>query len=434
VVTVDEVQQFLRLGHEIRSFEVKGPGSLSDKGYCAKVARAAMAMGNLRDGGLVCLGIAETRMADMLPGLDPTQLIEWANYDDVTDALARYADPPVAFRPHRLTLASRREVVVIEVSEFEDVPHVCKRDYPEILQNGMTYVRPRGKPESVPVPSSTEMRELLDLAITKGVREFIRRAGAAGVQFGAVPTVEDVEREAFANEAKRAWAGSTSVMDQILSSGHTDVAIRPGPYDLNRVSPERLEPLVLENAVRLKGWPVPFFDQLNRPIRHGSWIGQDIEPRGVPHCEAWRMCTSGQFLQRRILATDLRESAQPSPNAPGATVAVAVQDVLSYLVEVAELGARLATTLECETITIAASLVRIGGRQLISGNWNRDLDHTYIVNADRLDASEVIASTRLIEDPRGAGVKITQRLLRQFGLDISEQVLLDWQEKVFDRR
>jgi len=42
VVTVDEVQQLLALGHEIRSFEVKGPGSLNDKAYCAKVARAAM--------------------------------------------------------------------------------------------------------------------------------------------------------------------------------------------------------------------------------------------------------------------------------------------------------------------------------------------------------------------------------------------------------
>src|SRR5687768_14675327 len=107
-----------------------------------------MAMGNLRDGGLVCLGIAETRMVAMLPGLDATQASEWANFDDVSDALARYADPPMAFRVRRLTLASGAEVVVIEVSEFEDVPHVCKRDYPEILQNGMTYIRPRGKPES----------------------------------------------------------------------------------------------------------------------------------------------------------------------------------------------------------------------------------------------------------------------------------------------
>jgi hypothetical protein len=111
VVTIEEVQQFLALGHEIRSVEVKGPGSLSDKDYSAKVARAAMAMGNLRDGGLVCLGIEEARMVEMLPGLDATQLRECSNFDDVSDALARYADPPVAFHLHPLTLASGARVL-----------------------------------------------------------------------------------------------------------------------------------------------------------------------------------------------------------------------------------------------------------------------------------------------------------------------------------
>jgi len=165
VVSADEIQQLLALGHEIRSFEVKSPGNLSDKAYCAKVARAAIAMGNLRDGGTICLGIDETRMVDMLPGLDLDQFGAWSNFDDVSDALARYADPAVSLRLSPLRLVSGAAVVVIEISEFEQVPHVCKRDYQDVLRDGMTYVRPRGKPRSVPVPSSAEMRELLDLAI-----------------------------------------------------------------------------------------------------------------------------------------------------------------------------------------------------------------------------------------------------------------------------
>jgi hypothetical protein len=52
VLAGDAVEQLLLLGHESRSFEVKGPGELKDKAFCAKVARAAMAMANLRDGGL----------------------------------------------------------------------------------------------------------------------------------------------------------------------------------------------------------------------------------------------------------------------------------------------------------------------------------------------------------------------------------------------
>ena len=54
---MSEVEDLFGLGHESRSFEVKGPGLLTDSAYCARVARAVMAMGNLRDGGLVCLGV-----------------------------------------------------------------------------------------------------------------------------------------------------------------------------------------------------------------------------------------------------------------------------------------------------------------------------------------------------------------------------------------
>jgi hypothetical protein len=77
-----------------------------------------------------------------------------------------------------------------------------------------------------------------------------------------------------------------------------------------------------------------------------------------------------------ILATDLSESEQLSPKRSRCLGGSRCLGRALYLVEVAELGARLATTLECETITIAASLDGISGRQLISGDWNRELDHS----------------------------------------------------------
>jgi hypothetical protein len=434
VITPDELKELLALGHETRSFEVKAPGDLSDKAYVARVARAVMAMGNLRDGGLVCLGIDDKRLIEMLPGLDAQQLAEWSNYDDVSDALARYSDPPVAFILKVFKLSSGADVVVLAVAEFEDVPHICKRDYPGVLQKGMTYVRPRGKPESVLVPSSTEMRELLDLAINKGVREFVRRAGAAGVQLTGVRSVEDVDRDAFAGEASMAWADPSPVVQQILLSGHTDVAIRPGTYDSERLSPSRLEPFVAENAVRLRGWPVPYVDHRIPVRRHGTWIGQDIEPRVVPHIEAWRLCTSGQFLHRRVLATDLRDAQELTPSSPDATGAVAVWDVLLYLVEVAEFGARMAATLDSETVAFDVTLEGVEGRELISGDWQRELHGPYVVSADRLTASDVVDSPGLLADPRATGVRLTQRVLKQFGLEVPDQVLMDWQDQIFDRK
>jgi hypothetical protein len=430
MVARDDVQQLLALGHEVRSFEVKGPGNLEDKAYCARVARAAIALGNLRDGGLICVGIDNTRMAEMLPGLSADQLKAWSDFDNVSDALARFADPPVAFRLYPIRLPTGADVVVIEVAEFEDIPHLCRRDYPGILQKGLAYIRPRGKPESVPVPSPTEMREMLDLAITKGVRDFIRRAGVAGVLLTGDRVAGEGEDGRFFREAEAAWVDSSPVAEQILRLGHTDVAIQPGPYVRDRVSPVDLEDYVSQNVVRLRGWPVPFVDSRTPVVRHGTWIGQDIGPGGVPHLEAWRACVSGQFLHRRVLATDLEESWYFRTHAQSASGAVAVWDILFYLIEVAEFAARIGTQLECATVTISVALAEIGGRQLISGSANRELNDLYVVNASRLTAAETLETARLIEDPRRAGVKITQQLLHQFGANISDQVLTDWQDQV----
>ena len=68
----------------------------------------------------------------------------------------------------------------------------------------------------------------------------------------------------------------------------------------------------------------------------------------VPHVDAWRIFTSGQFLHRRVFATDLRDASELKPEDPDATGAVAVWDVLLYLVEVAESAARMATALSLD--------------------------------------------------------------------------------------
>lgn len=434
MVTQTEVEQYLALGHEIRAFEVKGPGDLADKAFSAKVARAAMAMANLRDGGLVCIGIEEAQMVAMQPGLSESQQQDWSDYDNVHDALGRYSEPPVAFAVSPLQLTGGTRVVVLQVDEFEDVPHVCKKDYPSVLQRGMVYVRPRGKPESLPVPSTVEMRDLLDLATTKGVREFVRRAGQVGIVLGDARSVQDVENLAFDEEAAKAWAGSSEAMASIMDSGHFEVSIKPGPFEAARVSPARLEDLITDSVVRKRGWPVPFVDNRIQVERHGAWVGQDILGAVVRHTEAWRMCSSGQFLHRRVMATDSEESAELKPDTTGVTGAVAVWDVLLYAVEVAELSARLATTLECESVTIDIALGGIAGRQLISGSWKRELHQNYIVSANRLPATASATTAELLQNSVDLGIRLTQLLLAQFGLDLPDQVLFDWQDQVFNRR
>jgi hypothetical protein len=269
------------------------------------------------------------------------------------------------------------------------------------------------------------------IAIDKGVREFVRRAGAAGIPLGPMPSTEDVERAAYDQEGQEAWAAETTV--DLRDAAFSDVAVRPVPYVTDRLGPGDLEPFATEHQVRLRGWPVPYMDERNVLQRHGSWVGQDIEPEVVPHVEGWRLFTSGQFLHRRVLVTDLVDSPELTASDSDAKGAVAVWDVLLYLVEVAELAARYATAFGCDAITFQVALDGVSGHQLIAGDWRRELHGPYMVGADRLEFARMVGSAQLLEAPRGVGVDLAQGLLSQFGLTIPDQVLFDWQEQVFNR-
>jgi predicted HTH transcriptional regulator len=206
VLTAEEIEQVLALGHEIRGFELKGPGLSTDKHLFAKVARAALSLGNLRDGGHVIIGIDDTRQGAMQPGLSTEELESWIAFDDVARRLNNYADPSLNFERASAELSNSVMVAVLQVFEFSDLPHICAKDYPGILRNGAVYVRPRKLPETSEVPSSVEMRELLDLATEKALRAFMRTAERAGVTLdgGAMRSSEFSDRQYDAQRAG-AW-------------------------------------------------------------------------------------------------------------------------------------------------------------------------------------------------------------------------------------
>jgi hypothetical protein len=139
VVTAEEVEAALSSGYELRGFELKGPGPRTDAHLFAKVTRAALSMGNLRDGGHVIIGIDDLDPRAMLPGLEAVDLASWLAYDDLARKLAEYVDPPLRFDLASVNLPTGVTVAVIQVSEFLDIPHLCAKDYPKVLRKGALY-------------------------------------------------------------------------------------------------------------------------------------------------------------------------------------------------------------------------------------------------------------------------------------------------------
>ena len=72
------------------------------------------------------------------------------------------------------------DLILITVQEFSDVPVICKRDADTVLRKGACYVRTFGQNQTVELPSQTEMREILSLAIEKSLARMLASVARAG--------------------------------------------------------------------------------------------------------------------------------------------------------------------------------------------------------------------------------------------------------------
>ena len=209
MLTQGEIEAALAVGHEVRGFEFKGPGSPEDKPFLAKVVRGALSMGNLRDGGIVVIGIDDKAPADMLPGLAESDLEAWLDFDTISARLAEYADPPLRVEIHSVTLMTGASVVLIEVEEFAEVPHLCAKSFEPALRKGALYVRTHRIPETAEVPTQTEMREVIELATEKRLRAYVQTAQRAGVTLSADAEARQRETqessERFEAQLGEAW-------------------------------------------------------------------------------------------------------------------------------------------------------------------------------------------------------------------------------------
>jgi len=145
----------------------------------AKITRAVLAMSNKRDGGAIVIGMQELKDKQFDPvGLSSSE-VHTFNHDIMADHIRQYADPYVDFTV-RTIKCDGKQFIVIQVKEFDEIPVICKRDGTD-LRNGAMYTRSRTKNESAEVSSQSEMRDIMEMAVDKGVRKFLTRSQRVGL-------------------------------------------------------------------------------------------------------------------------------------------------------------------------------------------------------------------------------------------------------------
>ena len=180
-------------GREERNLEYKQSISWQESATKAKIAKSAMAMANLPDGGAIVVGVKKIGEIYDPVGMEQSHIGSFKQDEVMEYVNDKFADPYIELS---VTSVSRdnSHFLVIQVHEFGQLPVICKNNGLENLKRGALYTRSRTKHETIQVRSQTEMREILELAVDKEIRRL--RSRGLLVFPGAAPSSE-ADRQKF---------------------------------------------------------------------------------------------------------------------------------------------------------------------------------------------------------------------------------------------
>jgi hypothetical protein len=197
-VTEEELRALIALGRENRRIEFKRSMRWSDAATQGKITKSILGMSNIRDGGIIVIGVNRQPDGSYQPAGVSAGDLKTYDPDHIGRCVQNFADPIAVFSVQRI-VSIGIQFIVIEVSEFPELPVICKADGPEGLVLGAMYTR-NSVPETIRVPSQTEMREIVEMAVDKGIRKHSERLTRAGIVQTATPVQPSQDQQRFQQE------------------------------------------------------------------------------------------------------------------------------------------------------------------------------------------------------------------------------------------
>lgn len=152
-----------------------------------RIIKTSMSMANLRDGGVIVIGVGENDTVWELTGISDEHLATY-DVDDIIDALAKYASPQIKVDIVIHQHVDGNKYLVFHIQQFTDVPIVCVKNTPndvpekQRMRPGEVYIRATsGKPQTTKVLDAAAMHDLLELAAEFRARRFLEGARRVGL-------------------------------------------------------------------------------------------------------------------------------------------------------------------------------------------------------------------------------------------------------------
>lgn len=141
-----------------------------------KIIRIGLSLSNLRDGGLIIVGVSERGTNWSHTGISEQNLVTYENVDNIIDKINSYSSPSIDPEIFIYLDSLQKKYVVFNFQEFKEIPHICKKEAKinskKILEEGAIYIRPIGKAKTTKIMDADHMRDIIELAAEKKARKY----------------------------------------------------------------------------------------------------------------------------------------------------------------------------------------------------------------------------------------------------------------------
>lgn len=180
---VGRVQSAIELQKESRHVDFKQSASWSD--LQPKLVKCALSMSNLRDGGIVVIGVSQSADGFRLDGISKTHLDSF-DIDDCAALINKYCSPKIDFDIVRVEVENA-DVLVFEFRGMEELPVVCAKEQSDWkIRRGDIWTRPKGVARCERVSTESETLEIVKLAAFSLARKMVQDSKSIGMVSGAV--------------------------------------------------------------------------------------------------------------------------------------------------------------------------------------------------------------------------------------------------------
>lgn len=397
---VNELIEIIELSSEERNIEFKSSYNWSDKNDKNKIVKAILGLSNLRDGGYLILGVDENHGEFTPIGLTK-EIYDQYDRDQILEYVNTYADPYVELDLFKFEHKSMF-FVAIKVKEFSEIPTVCKKDGNK-LEAGRIYVRSSRKPETTSALSQTEMREILDVAIEKGIRHFHERISNAKL---SVATIDHYNEEV---------ANAVPILSEILESGYFSLIVTPKDYDPNRlIDHSAIRSVIISNQVKFSGWSYPIYkDDIvsNEPNKVKISL---VSPF---YNEEFHIFKDGLFVHNM--------GYKNAWNSKDKNI-LEVESTVRLVTRFVEYFARLSSAgIYNGELSIKFNLNHTLNRELVFANPGRSLSFPAVCTATELPISIETDVTELTSNSIGVTVRILKELFEMFNWNDPSEVVIE---------